>query len=143
MLTSSSAAVADDWFNNLEQQVHVMLSRYANDDYKKQRLERQIKIAVLDTGAAKSSTCGPTATILRSPKVRSGKQLDTALPWDVDTDGHGTHAAGLIRKVCPYADIYIYRVFQGDDSMNKTYVTEALVDAIDVKKVDIVSMSFG
>jgi subtilisin family serine protease len=81
--------------------------------------------------------------ILRSPKFRPGKQLDTALPWDVDTDGYGSHVAGLIRKVCPYADIYIYRVFQGDDSMNKAYVTEALVDSIDVKRVDIVSMSFG
>lgn len=69
--------------------------------------------------------------------------IDKSLPPHEDTNGHGTHAAGLILMVCPYADVFVYRVLQGKEPLSRKYVTEALTDAIDKKKVDIVSMSFG
>jgi hypothetical protein len=71
-----------------------------------------------------------------------GKQLDPSLPWNIDRKGHGTHAAGLILAVCPYPDLYVYRVVDRDEPINKCYVRQALEDAIDKKNVDIVSMSF-
>jgi hypothetical protein len=30
----------------------------------------------------------------------------------VDSDGHGTHSAGLLMKVAPEAEIYVARVFK-------------------------------
>lgn len=80
---------------------------------------------------------------MRSPRIKYGKQLDIYLPWNVDSKGHGTHAAGLILNVCPYADVYVYRVVEGEEPISRAYVAEALADAIDNKKVDIVSMSLG
>ena len=80
---------------------------------------------------------------MKTPRIKLGKQLDPLLPWNVDTQGHGTHAAGLLHRVCPYADIYVYRVLAGEEGVNKALVTQALADAIDRKQVDIVSMSFG
>jgi subtilisin family serine protease len=75
--------------------------------------------------------------------VKLGKQLDQSLPWNVDTKGHGTHAAGLLLTVCPYADVYVYRVCDGDGPIDRKLVADGIMDAIDKKKVDIISMSLG
>jgi hypothetical protein len=137
---------ADDWFLDLEEHVHSMLDRYKDDPFTS-KPKRRVKIAILDTGVARDLKKGPAS--MRSPRVKLGKQLDTSLPWGEDVDGHGTHAAGLIHKVCPNADIFIYRVLESHQSLtdekplSREYVAEALADAVDKKKVDIVSMSLG
>jgi subtilisin family serine protease len=137
---------ADDWFLDLEEHVHSMLDRY-KDDPSTSKPKRRVKIAILDTGVARDLKKGPAS--MRSPRVKLGKQLDTSLPWGEDVDGHGTHAAGLIHKVCPNADIFIYRVLESHQSLtdekplSREYVAQALADAVDKKKVDIVSMSLG
>jgi hypothetical protein len=50
-------------------------------------------------------------------------------------------------RVCPYAVIYPYRIVSDDinntPGINPEYVNEALNHAINIRKVDIVSMSFG
>ncbi|KAF2463705.1 subtilisin-like protein, partial [Lindgomyces ingoldianus] len=106
-----------------------------------------VKIAILDTGIAKRATREmpiPPLISLCGPRVKLGKVVDKSLPPYDDTDGHGTHAAGLILKVCPYSTIWVYRIVRGPSESIKTqYVTEALADAVDKKKVDIVTMSFG
>jgi hypothetical protein len=104
---------------------------------------KKVKIAILDTGVAKKPGTGMVPPQMKSPRIRCGKQLDRSLPWNIDVNGHGTHAAGLILTVCPYADLYVYRVVEDQEEISKAYVREALVDAIDVKGVDIVSMSLG
>jgi len=137
------AATAESWFQSLQQEVHAMLDKHRDDEGMLKRSERAVKIAILDSGIAKSPAKGPIPVLMKSPRFKKGLQLDPSLPWNVDTKGHGTHAAGLIHRVCPYADIYVYRVVEGDETIDRKYVAQALAHAIDVEKVDIVSMSFG
>jgi hypothetical protein len=113
------------------------------DNHKPKRSERRVKIAILDSGVARSPANGSVPALMKGPRIKMGKQLDPSLPWNIDRKGHGTHAAGLILAVCPYADLYVYRVVDRDEPINKRYVRQALEDAIDKKNVDIVSMSFG
>lgn len=121
----------------------MLLDKYQDDCFVDDKKARPVKIAILDSGVAKSTAMGPVPALLKSGRVKLGKQLAPSMPWNIDTKGHGTHAAGLILEVCPYADLYVYRILQGDETISRSYVAEALADAIDKKKVDIVSMSFG
>ncbi|KAI4618473.1 hypothetical protein J4E80_005073 [Alternaria sp. BMP 0032] len=134
---------ADGWFDDLRDHAHVLLDRYKDDSYKAKRTERRVKIAVLDSGVAKSATQGRVPHLMKSPRVKLGKQLDPSLPWNCDSKGHGTHAVGLILTVCPYADVYVYRVCEGTEAIDRKYVAEAINDAVEKKKVDIISMSLG
>jgi subtilisin family serine protease len=144
-LIERSMQKADDWFEDLKVDVHSLLDRYS-DDLFTSRSNRPVKIAILDTGVARNGTKAPA--LMKSPRIKLGKQLDKSLPWNEDVDGHGTHAAGLIRQVCPYADVYVYRVLESHESLSakplsRTLVVEALADAVDKKNVDIISMSLG
>ena len=135
---------ADEWLEDLEENAHSLLDKYSDDSFTT-RSSRRVKIAILDSGVVQSGTKAPALT--RSPRVKAGKQLDKSLPWNEDVDGHGTHAVGLIRKICPYADVYVYRVLESHASLSKKplskkLVAEALADAV-IKKVDIVSISLG
>jgi len=138
-----SEVIADSWFENLRNHAHVLLDRYQDDSFKQKKTERRVKIAVLDSGVAKSTSRGPVPPLMKSPRVKLGKQLDPALPWNCDSKGHGTHAVGVILTVCPYADVYVYRVCEGNEAIDRKYVAEAINDAVEKKKVDIISMSLG
>ncbi|KAI4612198.1 hypothetical protein J4E83_007749 [Alternaria metachromatica] len=141
--SAQDEVIADSWFENLRNHAHVLLDRYQDDSFKQKKTERRVKIAVLDSGVAKSAARGPVPPLMKSPRVKLGKQLDPALPWNCDSKGHGTHAAGVILTVCPYADVYVYRVCEGNEAINRKYVAEAINDAVEKKKVDIISMSLG
>jgi subtilisin family serine protease len=127
----------------LRDRAHVLLDKYKDDSQKTTKSERRVKIAVLDSGVAKSPTNGPVPLLMKGPRIKFGKQLDPSLPWNMDTKGHGTHAVGLILAVCPYADVYVYRVCKDNASIDRRFVANAITDAVDKKKVDIISMSFG
>ncbi|KAF2275199.1 uncharacterized protein EI97DRAFT_443440 [Westerdykella ornata] len=129
--------LADSWFDKLRRNAHVFLDKY-------DRGSRNVKIAVLDTGVAGSpQSFVPELIRQKKVRLRRGKQLAETLDPYEDVDGHGTHVAGLILQVCPYADVYIYRVTRGQGApIEHRYVKDALADAIE-KRIDIVSMSFG
>ncbi|CAN9414345.1 unnamed protein product [Alternaria alternata] len=132
----------DEWFENLRENAHVFLDKYQDDSYKETKAERRVKIAVIDSGVARKSTKGRVPGLLKGPKIKRGTELHPSLPWDTDTKGHGTHAAGLILDVCPYAHVYVYRVCEGNEPIEKQHVADAITDAVK-KKVDIISMSLG
>jgi subtilisin family serine protease len=137
---------ADEWFADLKALSHTFLDKYQTDDLSNDRNFRRVRIAILDTGIAfRGTASAPVPELIKENigRVKLGKALDKSLPPHEDTNGHGTHAAGLILQVCPYANIYIYRVLRGEEPISHKLVTEALIDAIDKKKVDIVSMSLG
>ncbi|KAI4679076.1 uncharacterized protein J4E88_006368 [Alternaria novae-zelandiae] len=141
--SAQDEVIADGWFEDLRDHAHVLLDRYKGDSYKAKKTERRVKIAVLDSGVAKSATQGRVPHLMKSPRVKLGKQLDPSLPWNRDSKGHGTHAVGVILTVCPYADVYVYRVCEGTEAIDRKYVAEAINDAVEKKKVDIISMSLG
>lgn len=127
----------------MQKNAHTFLDKYQDDCYGVTKATRRVRIAVLDTGVARSTAKGPVPSLMKGPKVKIGKVLDPTLPWNMDNKGHGTHAAGLILTVCPYADVYVYRVCEGNSDIDKKHVADAILDAVDKKKVDIISMSLG
>ncbi|KAF2271600.1 subtilisin-like protein [Westerdykella ornata] len=136
----------DKWFLKLEATVHTFLNRHQQSERR-----NKIKIAVLDTGVAiESASKMKVAQKLKNKIIDTkgnGKKLANGLDPNVDNNGHGTDCFCLLMRVCPYAVIYPYRIVSEDineaDGINPEYVKEALDHAINTRKVDIVSMSFG
>jgi subtilisin family serine protease len=57
--------------------------------------------------------------------------------------GHGTMVAGLVHRVAPAAMLIPIRAFQNDGSGSMADVIQGIYYAVDVAKVDIISMSFS
>ena len=129
---------------------------------------RRPVIAVLDTGVGRHPWL-PASIVERHPKVASlpigqtdpatnpeltGRLLNP-LEGTLDSDaGHGTFIAGLIRQLCPDADILAIRVMYGDgavpegdllEALNRLLLRQALAQALNKPEwlVDVVSLSLG
>jgi hypothetical protein len=91
----------------MKQKVHPMVSSSCPE---------KIKIAILDTGLHLPEGCDQ---IYEGQIINCRSWLDTTkpegIPFDgnADTDGHGTHATGLLLDLAPYAAIHVARVFEG------------------------------
>ncbi|HEX8095946.1 S8 family peptidase [Jatrophihabitans sp.] len=129
---------------------------------------RRPVIAVLDTGVGKHPWL-PASIVKRHPSVGSlpightdpatdpevSGQLGSPLEGTLDTDaGHGTFIAGLIRQICPDANILAIRVMYGDgavpegdllEALNRLLLRQALAQALDKPSwlVDVISLSLG
>jgi len=104
--------------------------------------EDKIRIALLDTGIDLQH--GYFQNQLRKRRVKECKSFVASPRGDRDANGHGTHAAALIMRVAPSADIYVARVIEDDGTVdNPKKIADAIRHAISVWKVDIISMSFG
>ncbi|KAF4631184.1 hypothetical protein G7Y89_g6948 [Cudoniella acicularis] len=130
--------IADRWFDRFEKQTLCLLEEKASSMYPK------VKIAILDTGIAMSSR-EKTPKGIRGNQYRIKYQsFEESKIGNEDIHGHGTHAATLLLKIAPQADICVARVLQGTErSINPKYVAEAIKYAIDVWHVDIITISFG
>ncbi|KAF2492480.1 hypothetical protein BU16DRAFT_594086 [Lophium mytilinum] len=146
------ADLADKWFQDLEKDTHPMLEKYSNftPDADGKKTYKHVKIAILDSGVARKADKRsgenniPSTIQLARPHIKEGKMkgVSGTLPWDEDVIGHGTHGVGLLLKVCPWADIYVYRVIESQlGSIRQDLVAAAIEDA--AGKVDIISMSLG
>ena len=129
---------------------------------------RRPVVAVLDTGVGKHPWL-PPSIVKRHPHVASlpightdpatdpevSGQLGSPLEGTLDPDaGHGTFIAGLIRQICPDADILAIRVMYGDgavpegdllEALNRLLLRQALAQALNKPAwlVDVVSLSLG
>jgi hypothetical protein len=129
---------------------------------------RRPVVAVLDTGVGKHPWL-PASIVKRHPHVASlpigqtdpatdpevSGYLDNPLEGTLDPDaGHGTFIAGLIRQICPDANILAIRVMYGDgavpegdllEALNRLLLRQALAQALDKPSwlVDVVSLSLG
>jgi subtilisin family serine protease len=114
----------DNWF---------ALYRSSNKRIFADKLEyvTKVKIAVLDTGIDQTH-----GYIQRHWKPGSGDRgfdryrdfttgADAFTPPQ-DTCGHGTHCAGILLRLAPYAELYVARVFADAEMRN-----EATLDAVD------------
>jgi len=129
---------------------------------------RRPVVAVLDTGVGRHPWL-PASIVERHPKVAGlpightdaatnselTGRLSNPLEGTLDPDaGHGTFIAGLIRQICPDANILAIRVMYGDgavpegdllEALNRLLLRQALAQALDKPDwlVDVVSLSLG
>ena len=92
--------MADAWFQRLEAYTQGLLAPHRKE------LMRRVKIAILDTGIDLSHPD------LKQQWEKRGKEVKswTVEDGDKDTCGHGSHAAALLMRVAPEAQIYVARV---------------------------------
>ncbi|KLU90407.1 hypothetical protein MAPG_10261 [Magnaporthiopsis poae ATCC 64411] len=136
---------AEGWFDILTD---------INEKLDEQRIGRfkRVKIAILDTGI------DMTNEIFNNPEAKQRiKQREDFLREDPsqtvahDECGHGSHCAGLLRRVAPAADIYVARIAKDfDTGLDAEAVIKAIERACTPKTadtagwdVDIITMSFG
>jgi len=101
-----------------------------------------IKVGVIDTGVSKDNAC---------LNVKFG--INTSLTGDLlnyhDTDGHGTHVAGLIASRCdqmkgvaPDVDLYVFKV-DGDDGVIWVSSVIMAIDYAIRLGVDVINISLS
>ncbi|KAH0846015.1 hypothetical protein FOPE_11060 [Fonsecaea pedrosoi] len=150
---ASKWAGADDWFETLQRKTH---SHFVGMGVTRRR-DKPIKIAILDTGIDAERHPRTKAVMATNPQLRgSSNRIKGLRSWandkvygeDVrsmkDEHGHGTHAAGLILQVTPFADIYVAQVTNGVFfEADPVAIAEAIKYSVEDWGVDIISMSFG
>ncbi|KAK4202406.1 peptidase S8/S53 domain-containing protein [Triangularia verruculosa] len=105
---------------------------------------QRIKVAILDTGLdpAIPAIEAHKKCIQRKkgwPLTDKGEEMVPA-----DTDGHGTHVTGLLLRMAPDCDVYVAKIANKEGKpISPARVAEAIDHAVNVWKVDIISMSFG
>ncbi|KAJ4317177.1 hypothetical protein N0V84_007481 [Fusarium piperis] len=134
MLRRPSPASSTEWFNNLDA-LNEYLTAYTCESSEKYEANR-VKVAVIDSGLWEERQ--GDAYISYQNFIEEWNDAHR------DNPQHGTDCVDLIRKVYGRADLYVAKVFQGDEADGNTskYMAEAIKWAI-IKKVDIISISAG
>ncbi|TIL83304.1 MAG: peptidase S8/S53 subtilisin kexin sedolisin [Mesorhizobium sp.] len=95
-----------------------------------------VRIAIIDTGSDQFDGLN----------VAAGKNttgVEAVDKWQDTGVGHGTHVAGIIHRIVPEAELYIYRVFAGrDETAGEVAISKAIRDAVD-NNCDLVNLSLG
>ncbi|KUJ15791.1 subtilisin-like protein [Mollisia scopiformis] len=149
---------ADEWLRELHDRVTTPLvssmasqARIASKQIFPDLEDGPLKIAILDTGIALPED-GEAAYGSRVKDRKSWLNYPAASTFHADdTDGHGTHAAGVLLKVAPTSQIFVAQVFRNraeaevtrTDSVVHKRIAEAITYAVKIWKVNIISMSFG
>ncbi|KAF4629433.1 hypothetical protein G7Y89_g8714 [Cudoniella acicularis] len=165
---------ADNWFIELHKYIHPIFETQDSTITDPTTLKifgnaGPVRVAIIDTGIdlPEVDLCLYEDRLKDSLSFFDDKTDRSAMKSEYkDLDGHGTHAAALILRVAPKADIYVARVF-GSRNLGSTpaadihdrivrvgsksplriiaYSSKAIDHAIDPTKwnVDIISMSFG
>ncbi|KAL1873557.1 hypothetical protein Daus18300_003922 [Diaporthe australafricana] len=134
----------EDWakgfFTNLED-FHDSFSSFVkrNEDSSKP----PIRVAIIDTGIDKNHV----EIIFDGKHIKDEwcfSYVGSASDFH-DYNGHGTHCTSLVQKVAPDAEIYVLKVFSGNEFNLEEAgnIPKAIRHATEVWDVDIISMSFG
>lgn len=97
--------------------------------------DTRIKIAILDTGIDRDNMGLAEDTNIKERRAFGSSSTEDSH----DTIGHGTHLAGLLRKVSPHAHIFIAKVTKPRDMEVKEIERAVLNDEIDYGNVAAVS----
>lgn len=150
-----SSQQADDWFYTLNERVHPLIPVMEQSAIEASSCEGictrqgEVRIAILDTGISLPEEHSWNF----EDRIKDYKSWLRTYEDDEteDLDGHGTHAAALLLKTAPNANIYIARVFRdrketrGNVTAGEIHrrVADAIIHAVMEWKVDIITMSFG
>lgn len=117
--------------------------RYRDHPTKSGRPYRAVKVAIVDTGIARAENRPRTVELFQDRIKESNCMAFGGLQrGDIDTDGHGTHVALCVLQVCPNAELYIARVTEDGQNIDRKAVAAAVKWAIG-KRVDIINFSLG
>lgn len=122
---------ADKWFKLFREEVLPLLPQNPKS-------ENRVKIAILDTGI--DLTDHFISNNRRRIRAKSFLPNDNSVE---DVHGHGTHAAALLLRIAKNADIFIARITKTDVLLDPKPIEEAILEATEKWKVDIITMSFG
>jgi subtilisin family serine protease len=96
-------------------------------------LGQLVRVAVIDSGLDKDHP-GFNNKVKRQVWYRKGTPLSQ--------DDHGTHVAGTIHLLAPEAELYDYRVFGGQGSLDgDNAIAAAIREAVDVDRCHVINMS--
>ncbi|PYI01473.1 subtilisin-like protein, partial [Aspergillus sclerotiicarbonarius CBS 121057] len=103
-----------------------------------------VRVAILNSGLELSEE--DKGLYNYSPKLQyqSWVENDPQSEWR-DDSGYGTHLTTLLRENAPHAAIYMARVFDHRENLDKfqDQIAAAIRHAVDVWKVDIIVMPWG
>ncbi|KAI0377865.1 hypothetical protein F5Y04DRAFT_263430 [Hypomontagnella monticulosa] len=104
---------------------------------------RAVRVAVLDTGYDTSAPIFESSN--RSSRVKGWEDFVSSSKDPTDSYGHGTFMTSLLIEAAPVADIYVARVAESTEALQKRHseVAKAIRWAGMDHQVDIISMSFG
>lgn len=95
-----------------------------------------VRIAIIDTGADQFPG-------LNAAAGKNTTGIDDVSVWEDTGVGHGTHVAGIIRRIVPAAELFIYRVFGGNNkTAGEVAISKAIRDAVDIN-CDLINLSLG
>jgi hypothetical protein len=118
---SPSVKYTDNWFHMLDERTQRLLAQYREnvmeDDYR-------VKVAILDSGIDRRNSLLLKPQIGTRDPIRAVEDFLDPGGDGFDSYGHGTHCAGLLRKVAPEADLYIARVANGDSGVDPIAVAK-------------------
>ncbi|KAK8045030.1 pfs domain-containing protein [Apiospora rasikravindrae] len=142
---SSSSYGSESWFRYLETKTQALLAPLRTG------ARKRVRVAVLDTGIhmGQINHWDKDWTDIvdgKNPRIKGKKDfLDPDRTNKcMDSDGHGTHCVGVIRKVAPEADVYVARVAKNRrEGPDIIAIIKALEHAREVWNVDIISLSLG
>lgn len=155
LLINNARKPSDSWLESL------VSSRLAKDlhAHTKTGCSSRIKIAILDTGYDPESPFFRSR--IRRNRIKSWKDWVSNSLQHQDQDGHGTHVVSLVMRIAPQADVYMARIAEGTEGLQKASQSVAEVThhrflscsglttlqaikwATEDCEADIVSMSFG
>lgn len=97
---------------------------------------RGVKVAIIDAGVS-------PAAGLNIVKGLNTTGTEPAANWQDNGSGHGTHVAGIVSRIAPAAEIYVYRVFeQSAPTASEFAIARAIREAVE-EGCDLINLSLG